>query len=771
MLPSLSKEGRNKSAMNAAAQQMLGSDKDNEVREKLRLYKTDDLRRELEQKNISIGALQRNYEALTFAHREEKLRFEEAESKSSRLSNENSILLAQLKETRDRLDQKNAEVAALKQEGRQILKLQEEMHKMKTDSDKSKAVLNTRLKDYADKDRVIKEVRQELELTRSNSLQLKEQLKEMHSKCLVYKGRYRDTEALLGQAKAVNEELTANLAAAQGQVGKFQQESASMLGDLADLRQGSQALSQKLGLEKEEFSKLRTKYAELMKYCNDLKASNEGHNLLLVSSAHSENDLRKKVEAAEALNLALRAQLQSLEDKKAEEVREQHAYYGQAIAELNSKLALQNSTIDDLSKSLADTTNRYAFLQDDRKRQDLRLKDLEARVASDLQAKRTEQQLASQLSQLEEELRQTLRQKEAVIAELQIRCENFESDNKEKERTLKHLNTRLKELSNLEKTAREMAEQLNYNRNSHTRLASQLSGLLDEKDQLELQVKTLQHSTSALHNRLSEENLELHSEKANLIANLQTISHEIQEMRSQLEQRDLQLRQMQSEVERASSASDSVSRSAKSEAEVLRKELQRLSLDSSHKIQTLEADLQRSNESLRELSGLKSEQQLLKEKTEGVLRKVSSRQNAELMKELDAARLELRTQQATKTHEANDRQQLVSRIETLKAQLETFQSRPSLETVVKVTVDKLRSGVDALESELCCNSCQELIDSAVVCVPCGHYYCQKCPEGYQPHCRRCDGPSQTMKLSILDSFVAKLGYQKQVLDDASALVS
>jgi chromosome segregation ATPase len=771
MLPSLSKEGRNKSAINVAAQQMLGADKDNEVREKLRLYKTDDLRRELEQKNISIGALQRNYEALTFAHREEKLRFEEAESKSCRLTNENSILLAQLKETRDRLDQKNAEVAALKQEGRQMLKLQEEMHKMKTDSDKSKAVLTTRLKDSADKERMIREVRQELELTRSNSLQLKEQLKEMHSKCLEYKGRCRETEGLLGQAKAANDELTANLAATQSQLAKLQQESAGMLGDIGDLRQGNQSLNQKLGLEKEEFSKLRTKFAELMKYCNDLRTSNDNHNLLLVSSAYSENDLRKKVEAGEAISVALRAQLQALEEKKAEEVREQHAYYGQAIAELNSRLSLQNTTIEDLSKSLAETTTRLTFLQDDRKRQDLRLKDLEARVTSDLQTKRTEQQLASQLKELEEEFQQTLRQREGVIAELEIRCESFETDNKEKERTLKHLNSRLMELSNLEKTAREMAEQLSYNRNSHSRLANQLSGLLEEKDQLELQVKTLQHSTSALHSRLSEENLELQGEKANLIANLQAISHEVQEMRSQLELRDLQLKQMQSEVERASSASDSVSRSAKSEAEALRKELQRLSLDSNHRIQNLEAELHRSNESLRNLSGLKSEQELLKEKMEGVLKKVSCRQNAEISKELDAAKLELRTQQATKTHEANDRRELVSRIEALKAQLENFQSRPSLETVVKVTVDKLRSGVDALESELCCNSCQELIDSAVVCVPCGHFYCQKCPDGYQPHCRRCDGSSQTMKLSVLDSFVAKLGYQKQVLDDASALVS
>lgn len=770
MLPSLSKEGRIKSAKSSVAQHM-ASAKDNEVREKLRLYKLDDLQRELDVKNTSISALQRNYEALTFAHREEKRRLEEAEARATRLTVENQSLLTQLKETRDRFDQKNTEASNLKQENRQLVKLQDELNKLKSDSANSKLALSSKLKDSVDKDKIIREIRQELELTRSNSLQLKEQLKELHSKCLVYKNKGKEAEAQLVAVHNQAEQLSEALEATQSQLIKYQQETTNFLADLAELRTVNQQISQKLAAEKDEFAKQRTKYAELMKYCNELKASNEGHNLLLVSSAHSETEMRKRLDKAEAVSNELNAQLEDLKLLKENEAKDQHAYYGLAIAELNAKVIQQNSTIDDLSKSLTETSNRLAFLQDDRKRLDLRVKDLEGKTQQESQSRKTELLLTEQLRQCEEEYKKGLKAKDDIIAELEARSENLESENKDNQLTLKHLNSRLKDLSNLEKTAREMAEQLHYNRNSHHLLSSQLSGLLEEKDQLELQVKTLQHSSSAVQNRLSEENLELQSEKERLLDSLQEMAGEIRSIQKSLQDREEQLRIMQSEVERASSASDTTSRTAKNEVETIKKELFRVQFESNHKIQSIENDLHRTAESLKALLNVKSDHDILKGKMEVALQKVRVRQNTELMKDLDSTKLELKTQLATRQHEANDRRELMSRIEILKAQLESCQAKAPLEAIVKSTVEKVRFAVEALESELSCNSCQDILDTAIVCVPCGHYYCTKCTNGYRPACRHCTNTTSTMSLPILDNVIGKLGYNKQVLDDALHLVA
>ena len=102
-------------------------------------------------------------------------------------------------------------------------------------------------------------------------------------------------------------------------------------------------------------------------------------------------------------------------------------------------------------------------------------------------------------------------------------------------------------------------------------------------------------------------------------------------------------------------------------------------------------------------------------------------------------------------------------IREIQEQLAHLQKR---EEELKSALIRINNATRAIESDLCCIVCMSTVDDAVVCVPCGHFYCKRCREGYHPNCQQCGFGKKvrtTLKINVLDDIASKARYKRKIL--------
>lgn len=81
-------------------------------------------------------------------------------------------------------------------------------------------------------------------------------------------------------------------------------------------------------------------------------------------------------------------------------------------------------------------------------------------------------------------------------------------------------------------------------------------------------------------------------------------------------------------------------------------------------------------------------------------------------------------------------------------------------------VGLLETATESLEGNTTCYSCLELLKEAVLCLPCGHVFCQKCKEKTRG-CSEC-GPvkvvSSVIRVGLIDTISGKVSYSRQVIN-------
>lgn len=81
-------------------------------------------------------------------------------------------------------------------------------------------------------------------------------------------------------------------------------------------------------------------------------------------------------------------------------------------------------------------------------------------------------------------------------------------------------------------------------------------------------------------------------------------------------------------------------------------------------------------------------------------------------------------------------------------------------------VGLLETATESLEGNTTCFSCLELLKEAVMCLPCGHVFCQKCKEKTRG-CSEC-GPvkvvSSVIRVGLIDTISGKVSYSRQVIN-------
>lgn len=102
-------------------------------------------------------------------------------------------------------------------------------------------------------------------------------------------------------------------------------------------------------------------------------------------------------------------------------------------------------------------------------------------------------------------------------------------------------------------------------------------------------------------------------------------------------------------------------------------------------------------------------------------------------------------------------------IKEIQSQLANLQRR---EEELKSAFMRINNATRAIESDLCCIVCLSTVEDALVCVPCGHFYCKRCREGYHPHCMQCGLGKKvktTFKISIIDDIASKIRYKRKTI--------
>ena len=129
--------------------------------------------------------------------------------------------------------------------------------------------------------------------------------------------------------------------------------------------------------------------------------------------------------------------------------------------------------------------------------------------------------------------------------------------------------------------------------------------------------------------------------------------------------------------------------------------------------------------------------------------------------------LETVTSENQRLHTEVDRtQQDLADISPLRRRLEAEVTRlRDVENDLERGVGLLETATQSLEGNTTCYACLELLKDAVMCLPCGHVYCQRCKEKTRG-CGEC-GAGKTVasviRVGLIDTISGKVSYSRQVI--------
>ena len=157
----------------------------------------------------------------------------------------------------------------------------------------------------------------------------------------------------------------------------------------------------------------------------------------------------------------------------------------------------------------------------------------------------------------------------------------------------------------------------------------------------------------------------------------------------------------------------------------------------------LEGVVARSEKSFKEqLSALEKELKVNKEVIAVLDRKIS---------EINLAKMEIETKCKDEV------EKLSARISEMKRKEKEQKTEEKL-SLIKKSMAEFDESLKAIFNSLCCNYCMEPAKDCVRVEKCGHIYCKKCSEGYQPNCGECNAVGDVRSDKIIDSTVSKTEY-------------
>lgn len=782
-----------RSRLNSAAQHMLTNNTmathPGDTMKKTDLQgKIEELQMELQQKDVTIAALQRNYDGMSMIYKNEKGKSAGWDEKVAGLEKENNALRSKIGTFEVQKQKAMQELEKTQEELMKLLKGYEEIRALKTENATNKALLEKKRKEADEYYTKMETFRAESEALRKVKIDLDAVIKKLKGDL---DSENKDKKKILSEYEDYKEntcKLESQYADLLNEYENFKNESSKKSNsDIANEAQ-IQSLKQQIKQDRSEFTLLKAKHAELTTLYNNLKDQLEIQEAKSKTSEKRLNDIIKEITDKNFVllndNQKLKEQLENSADL-AKLVKN----YEEKINNANFELESKNKELEkwkNEAKGLTESLNKV-FEQSKKTSWQLE-EDMKLESARSKNLVSEKEQIIDMLARREEEYKDYLRNKDKSLNDCRISLENLS-------KTIENLtndNKRLKEdFQDTQQLYVFTKKSLQQSLEDNIKLKEALAGLLKEVENLKNKLFEESSSKAKMQDKSSEFTSELNQKSQMLLQKDQRIQELINELYS--------IRKHNSELtDELGVASSSISdlknliksiESAHSTAlETIKKTENSLETSEKEK-KTLTLQLNSSKTELEKckniISNLSSDISILKQDLNNIKDTKTKLEIQISAKDMDIASMSqaLMIEKSNYKNSMEDNKNLVKRLQEIKddrdrmkALDEENQKKGKIliekEKSLAKVLEKVENALNSLETNLICHSCFGNLENAVVCVPCGHLNCKNCRPAVNESCKECDGLVRaTVPVSRFDEIFGKIVYKKQAIQDMKHILN
>ena len=782
-----------KSRLNSAAQHMLTNNvslrENNEPSKKYDFQnKLEDLQMELQQKDISLAALQRNYDGISRIYKEEKSKSSEWVDKVSGLEKENSILRSRIQTFESQKQKAMQELEKTQEELVKLLKGFEEVRSLKTEHSMLKALFEKKKKECDEHTSRFEATKSEADTLRKVKIDHESVIRKLRADLDSFDKEQNKFLKEFEDYKADNVALESRYAEALNEIDRLNSEFSKRNLSASGSEQQILLLKQQLSSGKQENSEIRGKHAELIIMVESLReqldVKESKFNNLEKSMSNQVKDLKNRLKSVTDENLEIKTKNTELEELilKGKEVYDR-------VQEFESTLKFKSEELEKWKKEAKDLAeNLNMVLKDSDNKTRLLEQEIQTEAARKKEILDEKYQVLGILSKKEEEYQRYLESKDKSLADCKAK---IDAHNKFIEAHTLEINKLKEELGNTQQLYSITKKSLQHTLDENQKLKDSVLGLVKEIETFKQRL--LEDSDMSVNFQILSQ--EFATKTNEFKSKIEILSEEIHNLNEKINTLKTTNASLQTQTEKLVDENLAISKKllekdAKlSEAEVqistYKKQIELLERDNQSLIEnkiTLEGDLAKLNKKLAGLTNeiLDAKEALAKEKEN------SQKLNIQLSgKDLELSKMQnaLLIEKSNYKNSVDDNANLLRRFQELKEEREKMrvldeetQKRVKAlnerERSIGKALERLENALNSLETNLSCHSCFSPLENSVICIPCGHIHCGNCKPHISESCKECGYlVKQITAITLFDEIHGKIVYKKQALQDMKHLLN
>lgn len=753
---------------NVTAQHILGGMAAPSTSESTRKESFDS--RDGDKSDSKYAALKRNYDGLSKLIVEQKSREKAFDQQISELNKENTHYKLRIQNLEKQSQQLKETLDKTLQERSTLVKSLDDMKSF--DSEKKLMVANYEKlrKEHKEVTTNYESARKELDFVRRWKIEVENELKkyrqDLDEISKEFKKNLQYTQTLETVKLELEKKLAEDLQAREflmSRIKKYEDRE-------SEIKSKWDSITAQLNKERLDNTHLQNRYNAVVQELDRIAKENESRASLMKLSNNNENEMKERIknmsDEIEGKNQEIERLKNSMKD--VEDM-------------MNNGLQSFNRKIENLMGSLESYRSQVSKYENILAEKDKRIADLESLASSQ---KQTILGQAVEISSLHDALNSTHKTSEEKYQEVLNLLDSYKQQihtlkldlSQEKQRSEKLINdisslesfrssseSLRNEIENLrrnfDRERAEMMKQIETSKSYSTQLKSDYDNLYKSYEDFQAQL-----------NSHSDKSSKLISENMQLTKQLKEAQAEVFNLKSQYEALDSNYKRANDQLGSATGREEII-KSLRNTITILESRLE-----------TFQSELNRNrdyerllNEKSLQCTSLES-QLHLKSKEASDLFKTNKDQSVSILKqkeEIESLRSNFSKSQlacdslkSSSADSLNTIKKLQSEIQDLKrSNTEELEKLISEKTKsVSQGIDKISTAIQSIENNLHCMHCFETLHNAVICVPCGHWYCERCTQGYNTECSQCSMLVEISVRSVLvDEMVNKISYSKETL--------
>jgi chromosome segregation ATPase len=677
----------------------------------------EDLQTELEKRNSSLYALQRNYEGLSKIVSEKVFREEEVHKRIEDLMNENSRLKQAVNQLDSRFKVLKRQNNSLQDQAVAMNRLYEENAKLQVEIRSAKGSLELKISEISQLEDIIEKYKTDTASiskmtieSESQTHKLRKDLQDFHTRCEMLEN---SANFLEDEKKKLERDLQTTKSELEEQKDKYR----FSIRREEELEAQILPLKKRINEEVKELDITRNKLTRAVNKHQDLLKDYEYKKAMLATKLSMEQELLKKLDLVEKQCEYLKQENVEIQGKLHREKKDReslHVKYDELKMSSEHMITTIQLERENSQLSVEQIREKLTILE---KEYEKLLRDYKA-----LQSKA----LSSQ-NMLQSDLDNISRKVSQLNIENQELKKNLEFESQKKNLFKEKLDSVTKELEKYTKPAEKEDNAMMFKLRQSAKLPGGRSRtstpvMMKREDLIPSpspgatcridssrakKISSINSSLALKCRELKATNKELNSANEKVSKECRQLSMTIDDMMKEIESKNSEIKKLKHDLANNFELS----------------RLKELIISKESEIANLRQNLHTTSEEYNHLFNLLNE--------EGKNRN-SYQLNLELLKNIEKLKKELEYFRPS--------------TEQLMLQLKQMREK---ERVFKVNIEKVNTSMGCISELVKCNLCSKFVKDAVLCIPCGHHYCKKCKKGYRDECLKCKGVRSILRLESL----------------------